>query len=130
MTAVDTNILVRIITRDNAEQAERAVAFLEREESVFLAKTVLLEFEWVLRGIYKYGRSEVLSALGVVLSIDNAEIEDAVAVTQAIDWYAQGMDFADSLHLASAPRPHRFASFDAALRRRTMRIGTADVVCP
>jgi len=130
MTAIDTNVLLRIITRDNEEQAERAVALLEREEKVFLAKTVLLEFEWVLRSTYKYGRSEVLSALLVVLSIGDVEIEDAGAARQAIEWYAQGMDFADSLHLASTPHQHRFASFDAALQRRAQRLGIAQVVSP
>jgi predicted nucleic-acid-binding protein len=130
MTAIDTNVLLRIITRDNEEQAGRAVALLEREEKVFLAKTVLLEFEWVLRSTYKYGRSEVLSALRVVVSIGNAEVEDAGVVAQAIDWYAQGMDFADSLHLASTPPQRRFASFDAALQRRALRLGIAEVVCP
>lgn len=130
MTAIDTNVLLRIITRDNEQQAERAVALLEREEKVFLAKTVLLEFEWVLRSTYKYGRSEVLSALLVVLSIGDVEIEDAGAVRQAIEWYAQGMDFADSLHIASAGRQPRFASFDVALQRRASRLKIAEVISP
>ncbi len=130
MTAIDTNVLVRVITRDDKEQAARAVSFLEVQERVFLAKTVLLELEWVLRSTYKFARSEVLSALLAVLSIGNAEIEDATVVVQAIDWYGQGMDFADSLHIASAGRQHKFASFDAALRRRAASLRAAEVVSP
>ena len=98
------------------------VAFLEEQEQIFLAKTVLLEVEWVLRSSYKFARSEVLSALRAVLSIDNAEVEDAAAVAQAIDWYEHGMDFADSLHIASAGRQPRFARFDAALQRKALRL--------
>jgi predicted nucleic-acid-binding protein len=130
MTAIDTNVLLRVIIRDDKQQAARAVAFLEREEKVFLAKTVLLEVEWVLRSTYKYARSEVLSALRAVLSINNAEIEDAGAVAQAIEWYEHGMDFADSLHIASAGRHHKFASFDAALQRRALRLRITEVISP
>jgi predicted nucleic-acid-binding protein len=130
MTAVDTNVLVRVITRDDKAQAERAVAFLEEQERVFLAKTVLLEVEWVLRRTYKFARGEVLSALRAVVSIGNAEVEDAGVVVQAIDWYEQGMDFADSLHIASAGRQHKFASFDTALQRRALRLGMAEVISP
>jgi predicted nucleic-acid-binding protein len=130
MTAIDTNVLLRVIIRDDKEQAERAVAFLEREERVFLAKTVLLEVEWVLRSTYKYARSEVLSALRAVLSIGNAEIEDAGAVAQAIEWYERGMDFADGLHIASTGCQHKFASFDPALQRRAFRLKIAEVISP
>ena len=130
MTAVDTNVLVRIVTRDNKEQAAHAVAFLEEQERVFLAKTVLLEVEWVLRSTYKYARGEVLCALRAFITLGNAEIEDAAVVVQAIDWYEQGMDFADSLHIASAGRQHKFGSFDAALQRTALRLGIAEVISP
>lgn len=48
MIAVDTNVLVRIVTRDDKGQARRAVRAL-RGKQLFVAKTVLLETEWVLR---------------------------------------------------------------------------------
>jgi predicted nucleic-acid-binding protein len=130
MTAIDTNVLLRIITRDNHEQAERAVAFLDGQERIFLAKTVLLEVEWVLRSTYKYARGEVLSALRAFVSLTNAEVEDAAAVAQAIDWYEQGLDFADSLHIASAGHQSTFASFDAALQRAALRLRIAKVITP
>ncbi len=130
MTAVDTNILVRVITRDDKAQAARAVAFLEEQERVFLAKTVLLEVEWVLRSTYKFTRGEVLSALRSMVSVDNVELEDEAVVEQAMDWYEQGMDFADGLHIASAGPNHKFASFDAALQRTALRLRMAEVVSP
>ena len=130
MTAIDTNILLRVITRDDEQQAERAVAFLEEQEQIFLPKTVLLEVEWVLRSTYKFARGEVLSALRAVVSIGNAEVEDAAAVVQAIDWYEQGMDFADGLHIASSGRQPRFASFDTALQRKALRLAIAEVISP
>ena len=129
MIAVDTNVLVRVITRDDEAQAARAVAFLQEQKRVFLGKTVLLEVEWVLRSTYKFAPGQVLAALRDIVSVDNVEVEDAAAVAQAITWYERGMDFADGLHIASAPE-HRFASFDAALRRRVLRLGIPEVVPP
>lgn len=52
MVAVDTNVVVRLLTNDHAAQAKRAVA-LFRANPIFVAKSVLLETEWVLR--YSYG---------------------------------------------------------------------------
>lgn len=43
MIAIDTNILVRIVTNDDPKQAQRAVDLLQ-QQVVFIAKTVLLEF--------------------------------------------------------------------------------------
>ena len=78
MTAVDTNVLIRVVTRDDKAEAARAVAFLQAQERMFLAKkAVLLEVEWVLRSTYKFARRDVLSALRVMVSIRNAEVEDA-----------------------------------------------------
>jgi predicted nucleic-acid-binding protein len=126
MTALDTNVLVRIITKDDKDQATRAVEFLSGEDRVFLAKTVLLELEWVLRSGYRYAPRDILSAFRSLLSIGNVEIEDEAAVRQAVEWYEAGMDFADSLHIASAGQLCTFATFDAALRRRGEKLGVAE----
>src|SRR5882724_7822171 len=63
MTALDTNVLVRIITNDDRAQANRAATFLREQERVFIAKTVLLELEWVLRSAYKIEPNAIISAL-------------------------------------------------------------------
>jgi predicted nucleic-acid-binding protein len=126
MTAVDTNVLVRVITRDDKAQAARAVAFLKEQERVFFAKTVLLEVEWVLRSTYKFTRSEVLSGLRSIVSVHNVEVEDEAVVEQALSWYEQGIDFADSLHVASVGT-QRFVTFDTALQRRARRLGAGKI---
>ncbi len=127
MTAVDTNILVRIITNDDRAQAARAAAFLREQDRVFIAKTVLLELEWVLRSAYRVGRREIVSAFRRIVGIGNAELEDEAAVAQAIEWYEKGMDFADSLHAASAGRECKFATFDATLRQKARRLGVGEL---
>src|SRR5713101_2705958 len=122
MTALDTNVLVRVITKDDKAQAARAAKFLREQERVFIAKTVLLELEWVLRSAYRIEPSAIVSALRGILDAFNVEIEDEAAVRQALEWCEQGMDFADSLHLASAGPNRKFATFDNALRRKIRRL--------
>lgn len=57
--AVDTNVVVRLLTNDDPAQARRAAAFFADHE-IFIAVTVLLETEWVLRHAYDLERSAIL----------------------------------------------------------------------
>jgi predicted nucleic-acid-binding protein len=126
MTALDTNVLVRIITNDDRAQAARAAAFLLAQERVFVPKTVMLELEWVLRSAYRSEPSAVVSAFREIMKVSNVEIEDEAAVTQAIEWHERGMDFADALHVASAGSALKFATFDNRLRGRLRRMGVVE----
>ena len=128
MTAIDTNILVRIITNDDRPQAARAAAFLREQDRVYIPKTVLLELEWVLRSAYQTGRNAIVSALRDLTNVFNVEVEDETAVRQAIEWYEKGLDFADGLHAASAGRECKFATFDNSLRRKVRRLGLREIV--
>ena len=128
MTTVDTNVLLRIIVHDDEQQAARASAFLDKQERIFVPKTVVLEVEWVLRSTYKVRRADILSSIRSFLGVNNVEVEDGPAVAQALFWYEQGMDFADSLHIASAGREFAFATFDAALQRMARRLEICKVI--
>jgi len=123
MTAVDTNVLLRVIIRDNEAQAARAHAVLKKQERVFVAKTVLLEVEWVLRGGYGYTRPQILAVMRELLDTPNIEVEDEAAVSRALFWHERGLDFADSLHVASAGQARSFASFDEKLQRKARNLG-------
>lgn len=127
MTALDTNVLVRIITNDDRARAARAATFLREQERVFIPKTVVLELEWVVRSAYRIGPSAVVSALRDILSVSNVEIEDEAVVTQAIECHERGMDFADALHIGSAGREWKFATFDNRLRRKVRRLGVGEL---
>ena len=97
--AFDTNLLVRALVADNDEQVA-VVRQLITQDTVFLSRTVLLESEWVLRSRYGKTRAELGAFFAALLETDNTLIESAEAVSHALDWYAQGADFADALHLA------------------------------
>jgi len=79
MIAVDTNVLVRVITNDDSGQAPLAARLLNRHDKVFISKTVLLELEWVLRSAYKIGAAHILKALIEFRDRPNVEIEDEAA---------------------------------------------------
>lgn len=116
MHAVDTNVLVRLLTGDDAEQTKR-VAALFKKESIFVPKTVLLETEWVLRRLYRLENKVVVSAFRKLSGLGNVEIEQLSVVTQALQWCEGGMDFADALHLASSQHCRKFATFDEQLKK-------------
>ena len=100
MIAFDTNLLVRALVADHPEQVALVRQLVSRD-SVFISRTVLLEAEWVLRARYRKTRAELLMFFTALLDTDNAVIEDAEAISHALDWYRQGADFADALHLAA-----------------------------
>ncbi len=120
MIGIDTNVLVRLLTRDDAAQAKRAAALFERNP-IFISKTVLLESEWVLRFSYQLDRPIILEAFRKVAGLPRVTLEDGPAVAEALRSYEQGMDFADSLHLASSRDAEAFATFDEPLKKRGAR---------
>lgn len=117
MLAVDTNVIVRIVTNDDPEQAQRAVALFERER-IFIAKTVLLEVEWVLRFSYHLPREVIAPTLRKVVGLQQVEVENPDEIFIALEGYEQGLDFADALHLASSGRAEGFATFDQKMAKR------------
>lgn len=127
MIALDTNVIVRVITRDDPAQAERA-AELMRKSSLRLSKTVLLETEWVLRFSYEYDAPAINRALTTLVGLENLIVEDAAAVDLAISWHAKGMDFADALHLASATPATRIATFDQRMAKTAVGLGASTKV--
>jgi predicted nucleic acid-binding protein len=112
--AADTNVIVRLLTGDEPKQTEQARRLFDTE-TVFLPKTVLLEAEWVLRRLYRLDLAAVIRALRALVSLRTVRCEDETAVTQALAWSQEGLDFADALHLASSRAVTRFATFDHAL---------------
>ena len=128
MTAPDTNVLVRILTDDDADQSRRATVFMRTQDRVYILKTVLLEVEWVLRSSYGFDRDAILLGFRELMKAPNLEVEDGAAVARAMLWFEQGMDFADALHLASLGGEVQFATFDRSLVSTAERLGIGRVV--
>lgn len=129
MLAVDTNVVVRYVTRDHPEQSPRAKALIDGND-VLVATTVLLETEWVLRTAYRFDRTEIVEALVSFAGLPRVALEDPARALQALDWFAAGMDFADALHLASTGTCEAFVSFDRRLASVASRVRSATVRAP
>ncbi len=117
MVAVDTNILVRFLVKDDLAQFQRAEKLLQDHE-IYIPDMVLLETEWVLRFAYNLSPDAILQGFLLLLGMENVNVRDASAVKQALDWFAQKMDFADAWHLALSQSCQRFATFDDKLVKR------------
>lgn len=127
MIAVDTNVVIRFLVRDNAKQAARAAALI-RDDEIWVSKTVLLETEWVLRSLYAFPPHRVAQALRGLAGLQTVFVEDELKVAKALDWLEGGLDFADALHLASSERAVRFATFDHKLTRQAKRLTTLGII--
>lgn len=123
MIAIDTNILVRYLIKDDPKQTVRATDFLAKNRC-FVLKSVLIEVVWVLSSPIGYHlvRETVYERLIHVLGLPSIETEDATNVAQALAWYVKGMDFADALHLASSSELSGFATFDRKFASRAKKL--------
>ena len=88
MLGIDTNVLVRILIRDDAEQFARAEELIRRERDarrpVLISLLVLLETEWVLRSCYKLSKAEILATLDRLLNSCDVCFEDESTVVGAL----------------------------------------------
>ena len=102
MIALDTNVLVRLLVRDDEAQAARARRLvegcLEAGDPCLVSNPVLCELEWVLESVYDASRADVASAVRVVLSTPPFRVEDAERTQRALQMYSKGKaDLSDYL---------------------------------
>ena len=87
MRAVDTNVLVRLMTRDDVKQVAVAEAFVVH--GAWVPHLAVAEATWVLASVYDRGREAVATAVEMLLSHEHLTIQDAEAVTAAVAQFRQ-----------------------------------------
>ena len=92
--AVDTNILVRAVVRDDPKQAEIAARTLLKAEILVVGVSCLCKFAWVLRRAYGYRPSVIAGAIRELLEAGNVET-NRLAVESGLAMLDAGGDFAD-----------------------------------
>lgn len=117
MMGLDTNILARYYIDDESDgeavkQQQIARNIMESGKDLRVSKTVLLEFEWVMRGYYCFKPEEVLNVFQHLLALPQLTIEDHNLVERALSGFEAGLDFADALHHASYHQCDSMLSFD------------------
>ena len=126
MTAVDTNVVVRLLTEDDPTQTAAARS-LFAAGPIWIAKTVLLETDWELRTLYGFDKSAIREAFTKLLGLENVHTEDKPSMVAALALTIHGVELADAMHLSSRPPGAVFVSFDQSLVRRAKRAGEIEV---
>jgi predicted nucleic-acid-binding protein len=94
--AVDTNILVRALVRDDEAQARAAITLLKDAERIAVSLPCLCEFVWVLRRVYGFGSPDISAALEALLKAGNVAV-NRPAVEAGLAVLRAGGDFSDGL---------------------------------
>lgn len=94
--AVDTNVLVRAVVRDDSTQANVAIKVLTDAELIAIALPCLCEFVWVLLRVYSLKPSDAADAIRALLAADNVEL-NRPAVAAGLSVLEAGGDFADGV---------------------------------
>ena len=101
MIGVNTNVLVRYIVQDDAQQARIATRFFEHTlvpaRPGFVDHIVLCELVWVLESGYAYSRVQIAATLQRLFEIDRLRMQMPELVWHALDAYGSGIDFDDAL---------------------------------
>ena len=123
MEALDTNVIVRLLVRDDDEQYRRAELIFRRATAgpgVWLASVVLVEVVWVLRVAYKFDRAASAASLRRLIQTDGVQVEDEPTTRSTLAAFEAGAaDFADYFILESARRDGALPlhTFDERLSR-------------
>ena len=111
MIAVDTNVIVRFLTRDDPAQFAQSLKLLETG-TVFIPDTVILETAWVLDFVYGFKPDDIVSALRGLCGLPSVHLDDPGKIAQVLDWFEQGVDFADAFHLSYSTKCTELKTFD------------------
>jgi predicted nucleic-acid-binding protein len=119
MRAVDTNVLVRLITRDDSNQVASAEAFIE--QGAWVSWLALAEATWVLTAVYGRGAAEVITAVKMLLDHQSLTIQGADVVVLALDLLhaRPALGFSDCLMLQMARKAGHLplGTFDRSLAK-------------
>jgi len=119
MRAVDTNVLVRLITRDDKKQVESAEEFVSK--GAWVSHLVLAETSWVLDSVYDRTRDDIAKAVEMLLNHEHLTLQDHDVVEAAVEKFRKhkGVAFSDVLVLEIARKSGHvpLGTFDRNLAR-------------
>ena len=122
MVAVDTNVVLRLVTGD--DPAQTAVAQSVLSEGVWISHVVLAETAWALRAIYRLDHGEIARLLQMLLEIDGVTIQETDVAVEALEQYRRrpALRCSDCLILAIARKSALpLVTFDNLSRPSTAR---------
>ena len=120
MIGLDTNVLVRYLTRDDESQYRATMKLLTRKAArFFVADLVLVETDWVLSSLYDWTRDEIANAFARLLQVHNLQFEDEDRIRHSLGAIRKGADLSDELLVAMSRIEgcREFATFDTAIAK-------------
>ena len=117
---IDTNILVRHLTGDPPDMAQRATRYLASERDLLLVDLIVAETVYVLESFYEAPRSQVAVAIRSMVAFESIECVDPALLLRSLEVYeTDRLDFAEAYLVACAETTEigRVASFDRAIDR-------------
>jgi predicted nucleic-acid-binding protein len=119
MRAVDTNVLVRLLTRDDARQVAVAEEFVTN--GAWVPQLAIAEATWVLTSVYDRRREAIATAVEMLLNHQHLTVQDADAVAAALERFRThpAVDFSDCLMVEVARKAGHLplGTFDRRLAR-------------
>ena len=119
MRAVDTNVLVRLLVRDDQDQAETAETFVAA--GAWVSHLVLAETVWVLASVYDLDADKIVTAVQMLLEHDQFVLQDGNVVEAALDDLRKRptVGFSDCLivEIARKAGHHPVGTFDRSMSR-------------
>ena len=102
MRAVDTNVLVRLVTRDDRKQTAAAESFVSK--GAWVSTLVLVEATWVFTAVYELTHAEIATAIDMLLHHQDLTLQEPDSVAAALEQYRNrpALGFADCMILAAA----------------------------
>ena len=128
MIALDTNVIARFyveVASDPEAERQRPAArrVFEADGALFVPLTVVLELEWVLRAFYGFSAVQFVSVARHLAGLPHVTVESTGTVLAALQHHADGLDFADALHLCASSACTELLSFDdRKFARRAARL--------
>ena len=102
MRSVDTNVLVRVVVRDDADQVEKAEDFIAK--GAWVSHLVLAETIWVLDAVYDRSAEQIAAAVAMLLEHNELTLQDSDVIAAALEHYRKrpALGFSDCMVLAIA----------------------------
>jgi len=127
--AVDTNIIVRFLTGDEARQYAASRNLFETAE-IYIPDTIILETEWVLRYAYDFDPIQICRAFRKLFGLPNVGLSNPFLIAQVVDWHENGLDFADAFHLALSQHTPTLKTFDHSFIKNSKDLSNCSVQKP
>jgi predicted nucleic-acid-binding protein len=117
--AVDTNVLVRLVARDDPKQVAAAEAFVAR--GAWVPHLALAELTWVLSAVYEREPADIAGALEMLLNHESLTLQESDVVASALERFRgrPALGFSDCLMLEVARKAGHLplGTFDRNLAR-------------